>query len=208
MLKATKSIPKHIPVAQKTALSKNKPATKKTGKLHPVSYTEYSEQPAEFISAMDKSLTAAIGLINQKVNTHFYSFGNFNLVRLIMYIIKQTGPVNLCMTSYSFSNKSIQQLQRHIETDQLISFKLILDNRVRSISPKPFQMIASCFNYRCTSVHAKIALLWNDVWKLSIVTSQNATDNPKMERGILFTDPAVFDFDLKNFNDAFLRGTA
>ena len=208
MLKATKSIPKHIPVAQKTALSKNKPATKKTGKLHPVSYTEYSEQPAEFISAMDKSLTAAIGLINQKVNTHFYSFGNFNLVRLIMYIIKQTGPVNLCMTSYSFSNKSIQQLQRHIETDQLISFKLILDNRVRSISPKPFQMIASCFNYRCTSVHAKIALLWNDNWKLSIVTSQNATDNPKMERGIIFTNPAVFDFDLKNFNDAFLRGTA
>ena len=208
MLKATKSIPKHIPVAQKTALSKNKPATKKTGKLHPVSYTEYSEQPAEFISAMDKSLTAAIGLINQKVNTHFYSFGNFNLVRLIMYIIKQTGPVNLCMTSYSFSNKSIQQLQNHIENDKLISFKLILDNRVRSISPKPFQMIASCFNYRCTSVHAKIALLWNDTWKLSIVTSQNATDNPKMERGIIFTNPAVFDFDLKNFNDAFLRGTA
>ena len=208
MLRATKSIPKPTPLAQRTAPFINKPATKKTGKLEPVSFTEPSSQPAEFISDMDKSLTAAIGLINQKVNTHFYSFGNFNLVRLIMYIIKQTGPVNLCMTSYSFSNKSIQQLQRHIETDQLISFKLILDNRVRSISPKPFQMIASCFNYRCTSVHAKIALLWNDVWKLSIVTSQNATDNPKMERGIIFTNPAVFDFDLKNFNDAFLRGTA
>jgi hypothetical protein len=112
------------------------------------------------------------------------------------------------MTSYSFSSKSIQQLQNHIENEKIISFKLILDNRVRSISPKPFQIIASCFNYRCTSVHAKIALLWNDNWKLSIVTSQNATDNPKMERGIIFTDPTVFDFDLKNFNDAFLRGTA
>jgi hypothetical protein len=28
-----------------------------------------------------------------------------------------------------------------------------------------------------------------------------------MERGIIFTDPAVFDFDHKNLTDAFLRGT-
>ncbi len=185
-----------------------KPVNKKPGKLQPVSFTEDSAQPAEFVSDMDKSLTAAIGLLNPKLNTHYYSFGNFNLVRLIMYLIKQTGPVHLFMTSYSFSNKSIQQLQNHIENDKIISFKLILDNRVRSISPKPFQIIASCFNYRCTSVHAKIALLWNDNWKISIVTSQNATDNPKMERGIIFTDHTVFDFDLKNLNDAFLRGTA
>ncbi|MFZ4548709.1 MAG: hypothetical protein ACOYN4_14780, partial [Bacteroidales bacterium] len=80
-----------------------KPANKKPGKLQPITFTEPSEQPTEFVSDMDKSLTAAIGLLNPNVNTHFYSFGNFNLVRLIMYIIKQTGPVNLSMTSYSFS---------------------------------------------------------------------------------------------------------
>jgi hypothetical protein len=208
MLRPTKSIPVHSPLAQKKPPSPTTHKKKKPDPLQPVSFTEDSEQLAEFVSDMDKSLTAAIGLLNPKVNTHFYSFGNFNLVRLIMHIIKQTGPVNLCMTSYSFSSKSIQQLQNHLENDKLISFKLILDNRVKSISPKPFQMIASCFNYRCTSVHAKIALLWNDNWKLSIVTSQNATDNPKMERGIIFTNHTVFDFDLQNFNDAFLRGTA
>jgi len=180
---------------------------KKIGKQQSITITEPSDQKAEFVSDMDISLTKAIGLIKPGINTHFYSFGNFNLVRLIMYLLKQTGPVNLFMTSYSFSNKSIQQLQNHIENDKLLSFQLLIDNRVRSISPKPFQMIASCFNYRCTSVHAKIALLWNDNWKISIVTSQNATDNPKMERGIIFTDPAIFDFDHKNLTDAFLRGT-
>ena len=207
MLHPTKSIPKIIPPSLKPTQHPGS-YNIKPGKPQPISTSENSVQPTEFVSDMDKSLTAAIGVINPKVNTHYYSFGNFNLVRLIMYIIKQTGPVNLSMTSYSFSSKSIQQLQNHIENEKIISFKLILDNRVRSISPKPFQIIASCFNYRCTSVHAKIALLWNDNWKLAIVTSQNATDNPKMERGIIFTDPAVFDFDLKNFNDAFLRGTA
>jgi hypothetical protein len=184
-----------------------KPGNKKQEKLQPNSITETADKPAEFVSNMDIALTKAIGLIKPQVNTHYYSFGNFNLVRLIMHLIKQTGPVHLFMTSYSFSHKSILQLQNHIENDKILSFKLILDNRVRSISPKPFQMIASCFNYRCTSVHAKIALLWNDNWKITIITSQNATDNPKMERGIIFTDPAIFEYDLNNLNDAFLRGT-
>jgi hypothetical protein len=184
-----------------------KPVVKKKTKQQPETLLATADASTEFVSDIDISLTKAIGLIKPGVNTHFYSFGNFNLVRLIMYLLKQTGPVNLFMTSYSFSNKSIQQLQNHIENDKLLSFQLLIDNRVRSISPKPFQMIASCFNYRCTSVHAKIALLWNDNWKISIVTSQNATDNPKMERGIIFTDPAVFDFDHKNLADAFLRGT-
>jgi hypothetical protein len=194
-------------ISAKSIAPVNKPVVKKKTKQQPETLLATTDDSTEFVSDMDISLTKAIGLIKPGINTHFYSFGNFNMVRLIMYLLKQTGPVHLFMTSYSFSNKSIQQLQNHIENDKLLSFQLLIDNRVRSISPKPFQMIASCFNYRCTSVHAKIALLWNDNWKISIVTSQNATDNPKMERGIIFTDPAVFDFDHKNLTDAFLRGT-
>ena len=194
-------------ISAKSITPAQKPFVKKNTKHQPETLLATADASTEFVSDMDISLTKAIGLIKPGINTHFYSFGNFNLVRLIMYLLKQTGPVHLFMTSYSFSNKSIQQLQNHIENDKLLSFQLLIDNRVRSISPKPFQMIASCFNYRCTSVHAKIALLWNDNWKISIVTSQNATDNPKMERGIIFTDPVVFDFDHKNLTDAFLRGT-
>jgi hypothetical protein len=75
------------------------------------------------------------------------------------------------------------------------------------MSPKPFQMIAASFNYRCISVHAKVALLWNDNWKISIITSQNATDNPKLERGIIFTDPEIFEFDYKVLVNEFERGS-
>lgn len=183
--------------------------TAKHGKSKPDPVSiEYANAPdVAFVSDADKSLTLAIGTISPLHNTHFYSFGNFNLVRLIMHLLKQTGPVHLFMTSYSFSTKSIQQLQSNIENNRLLSFRLLIDNRVRSISPKPFQMIASCFNYRCTSVHAKVALMWNDNWKITIVTSQNATDNPKIERGIIFTSPEIFEFDLKTLTNAFNRGT-
>lgn len=152
-------------------------------------------------------LENSFSVLEQGRDIHFYSFGNFNLVRLLMHLLKKTGPAHLFMTSYSFSLRSIEQLQNRLEQRQLLSFRLIVDHRVKSMSPKPFQMLSTAFDYRCLSVHAKVALLWNQQWKLSVITSQNATDNPKMERGVIQTDPAVFDFDLKVLEDAFERGT-
>ena len=161
-----------------------------------------------FIADAEKALTRSIGQLENGREHHFYSWGNFNLVRLISYLIKQTGPAHVFMTSYSFSQKSIEQLQHKIGKGEILSFRVILDNRVRVMSPKPFQMIASSFDYRCISVHAKVALIWNDRWKITIVTSQNATDNPKLERGTIFTDQQVFNFDLKVLENEFERGSA
>jgi hypothetical protein len=160
-----------------------------------------------FVAEADKSLTKAIGKLQNGLTTHFYSWGNFNLVRLMMYILKQTGPAHAFMTSYSFSQKSIEQLNLKLSQKQLLSFRVIIDNRVKTMSPIPFQMLMNSFDYRCTSIHAKIALIWNEDWKITILTSQNATDNPKMERGTIFTDVSVFDFDLKTLENEFLRGS-
>jgi hypothetical protein len=160
-----------------------------------------------FVADIDRSLTKAIGQLQNGKTTHFYSWGNFNLVRLIIYILKQTGPAHAFMTSYSFSQKSIEQLKNRMDKKELLSFRVIIDNRVKSMSPLPFQMLKSCFDYRCTSIHAKIALVWNENWHISIVTSQNATDNPKLERGTIFTDNAVFNFDLYTLENEFHRGT-
>lgn len=176
-------------------------------KLAPAAIPDDENLSSTFVSDRDIQLTKAIGNIEMGKNVHYYSFGNFNLVRLIVYLLKQLGPSHVFMSSYSFSTKSINQLHNLIEKNQILSFRVLLDNRVRSISPKPFQMISTMFNYRCTSIHAKTAIIYNDKWQISIVTSQNATDNPKMERGIIFTDPSVFQFDLKNLTDAFQRGT-
>lgn len=164
-------------------------------------------QPKTLCSNLEQLLSDSFGQLEQGRDIHFYSFGNFNLVRLLMHLLRQTGPAHLFMTSYSFSMRSIEQLKNRLDTRQLLSFRLIVDNRVRTMSPKPFQMLSTSFNYRCLSIHAKVALLWNERWKISVITSQNATDNPKMERGVIQTDPSVFEFDRKILEDAFERGT-
>jgi hypothetical protein len=162
----------------------------------------------EFADDKTKTLIKSIGQLQKGKTTHYYSYGNFNLVRLLIHLIKQTGPANVFMTSYSFSQTSIEQLLNHRQKGNILSFRVIVDNRVKTMSPIPFQMLSTAFDYRCTSIHAKVALIWNDNWNISVVTSQNATDNPKLERGTIFTDIETFNFDKNALENEFLRGTA
>ena len=162
----------------------------------------------EFADDKEKTLIKSIGYIINGKTTHYYSYGNFNLVRLIIHLLKQTGPANVFMTSYSFSQTSIEQILNHRQKGNILSFRVLIDNRVKTMSPIPFQMLSTAFDYRCSSIHAKVALIWNDAWNISIVTSQNATDNPKMERGTIFTDIQTFNFDKNALENEFKRGTA
>lgn len=149
-----------------------------------------------------------LGIIRNGYSKHFYSSGAFNLIQLIFYVLKYTGPANLFLTSYSISIDSINALHRKLDAGDLLSARFLIDNRVRSISPKPFDVLVNSFPgcYRCCALHAKVGLIWNDNWHITIVGSQNATHNPKLERGIIHTDKQIFDFDYKILCDEFDKG--
>lgn len=140
---------------------------------------------------------------------HFYSRGAFNLVELVFYLLKQTGPANVFLSTYGIAEDSLAALRRRLDRKTILSLRLLIDNRVRTISPKPFAYLATAFEgcYRCCALHAKVALIWNDSWHISVVTSMNATHNPKLERGIVSTRRDIFDFDLKTLSDEFDQGT-
>ena len=150
-----------------------------------------------------------LGPMIKGVNKHFYSVGGFNLIQLIFYVLHFTGPANLFLTSYSISVDSINALRRKVDRNEILSVKFLIDNRVRSISPKPFDVLVNTFPgaYRCCAMHAKVALIWNDTWKVDIVGSQNATCNPKLERGVIFVQDDIFDFDKKMLDYEFDKGT-
>lgn len=150
-----------------------------------------------------------LGVIENGYNKHFYTRGAFDLVQLVLYILKQTGPADVVISSYSVAEDSIRTLHRMVEKGDILSIRFLIDNRVRSISPKPFDVLINTFPgcYRCLSLHAKIALISNSDWKISVVGSQNATHNPKLERGIIHTDPEIFLFDKMVLDDEFDKGT-
>jgi len=166
-----------------------------------------SDTNPDLVEFVPGVLTKSIGLLIPGMQKHYYSDGNFNLIRLIFHILKQTGPAHVFMTTYSISQQSLEKVQSAINKGEMLSVRFLIDNRVKVMSPIPFQMLRQSFVYRCVSLHAKVALIENDEWKISIVTSQNATDNPKLERGVIFTDDLIFNFDKTHLENVFNRGT-
>lgn len=150
-----------------------------------------------------------LGAIKPGTSKHFYSDGAFNLVQLVTYILKQTGPAHVFLTTYSIAEDSINVLKRKVEQGEILSARFIVDNRVRSMSAKNFDLLAGSFAgcYRCRALHAKVALVYNEDWHITLIGSQNATRNPKLERGIIHTDVNIFNFDKKILEHEFDSGT-
>ncbi len=160
-----------------------------------------------FVSSNEK-LHKVIGTIKHGETKHYWSRGTFNSVRLLMHIIGQIGPCDVAMSTYSISEKSARQLWNAQQNGLINEIKFLIDNRVRSMSPKPFQALTGYFPnmVRTTSIHAKVTTITNAQWHISIVSSMNATDNNKIERGLISTDKAVFEFDNQVLRDEFKRG--
>lgn len=181
----------------------------------PVQEPDPRKQPEAFnASGSSVSFISDEGLITKHLgeiipgqDKHFWSFGNFNMMRLIFWVLEQTGPADIIMSTYSISPKTITGVLNRREAGLIRNIRFLVDNRVRSLSPNAFDMMVRNFDYRCISIHAKVACVSNDNWSITIVSSQNATDNPKMERGTIHTSHEIFEFDKKVLEDAFILGT-
>lgn len=158
-----------------------------------------------------KQLTSQnqIGKIEPGKTIHYYSNGSFNLIQLMFFVLDQIVPADCFLATYSIATDSIEKLRRNVDAGTIRSIRFLIDNRVRSISPKPFDYLTRAFpeNYRCCALHAKVLLLWNEQFKISIIGSQNATHNPKLERGIIHTQPEILEYDRECLQDEFLRGS-
>lgn len=155
------------------------------------------------------SAPSMLGVIENGKAKHYYSSGAFNLIQLVLYVLRQTGPAHIFLCTYSISDRSITTLKNHLDDGSILGIQFLIDNRVRTISPKSFDYLLNAFPgcVRCRTLHAKVALIWNENWHIDIVGSQNATHNPKLERGTIFTQKEVFDFDKKTMLYEFDNGT-
>jgi hypothetical protein len=158
-----------------------------------------SQDPAIniFTGRADQSLKKHIGQLQNDRAVHFITSGRFSMHDLLIYILNQTGPADVLVSTWSISEFAIRQIvQKHSE-GLIRSIRFLIDPRVKVRNPNPLQMLAANFDYRLKACHAKVTLIWNEVWTISVVASANLTNNPRIERGIIFPFRDVFEFDHK-----------
>lgn len=133
----------------------------------------------------------------------FWSFGRFAQHDLLFYLLQQTGPAHVEVATWSICTEAMERILRLVSNGSILTIRFILDPRVKVRNPQPLQVLIKNFPYVLTPCHAKVTLIHNEKWKISVVTSQNMTRNPRMERGIINTDSEIFEFDKEVFDATF-----
>ena len=172
---------------------------------------EPENQPVLFLSVpecrnladSETSLRKQIGILEHNVCINFWSYGSFSLHELMFYILQQTGPAHINMCTWSISQDAIEKIIRKYQKGEILSIRFLLDPRVKVCKAKPLQMLSATFSHKILRVHAKVVTIENEVWKISVVSSQNATTNPKLERGVIFISDEIFNFDKTVFEHEF-----
>ena len=151
----------------------------------------------------ETSLRKQIGILEHNVCINFWSYGSFSLHELMFYILQQTGPAHINICTWSISQDAIEKIIRKYQKGEILSIRFLLDPRVKVCKAKPLQMLSANFPYKILRVHAKVVTIENETWKISVVSSQNATTNPKLERGVIFISDEIFNFDKTVFEHEF-----
>ncbi len=129
-----------------------------------------------------------------EASSQAYLSNMLQVADLLRWILDQTGPAHVQITSFSISEEFLRRIF-FIEKEGLIrSLDIVLDfkatNKTLILWPFIEQTVENCY---LASNHSKILLVYNDRWSVAVVMSQNLTRGNRFESGFISTDRAVFD---------------
>ena len=137
---------------------------------------------------------------------HYVTNGDFSMSECLLYCLKLAGPSDIFVATWSISELAIRQLLIMKEKGFVKSCQFILDPRVKVRNPKPCSSYKIIFHLRMLLATQR-SLIKSDKHHIDIVSSANLSRNPRIERGVIYNNKEIFDFDKQWMDDAFNRRT-
>lgn len=148
------------------------------------------------IGKANGKLQEVFGTISQDQIMPFVSLGDWSTHDLLFFLLEQTGPARVYFTTWAISEYAIRQLYNLIEQGSILQLKGIFDYRNGIRKPAELQFLEKISTeIKPAKCHAKVTVLENDQWGISIVGSANYTRNPRIEAGVLFSLKEVAAFE-------------
>ena len=146
-----------------------------------------------------------VGKIEPGMRTFGFTAGQFSFSDLIEYILNQTGPATLYISTWAASNDGIKKVFDFLNSDMLADVKFMIDTGAKKYRDDQFGKLLDRFGdcVRTTRIHAKFAVIRNENWNIVIRTSANLNKNLRLENFEIDEDKEFADFFQKFFDAAF-----
>lgn len=122
------------------------------------------------------------------------SDGKWSMVHLLTRILQDTGPAEVWATTWSANEDSIRSLIDLRKAGYFTSLNFLFDFRVRKYRPAAYFLAKENFNSKIASCHAKVTVIINDKWSVSIIGSPNYTRNDRIEAVVIFESREIAEF--------------
>lgn len=125
----------------------------------------------------------------------FATAGRWSQHQLLEYLLRKTGPCRLWMTTWTITEEPMRALLMMLREGLILELNAVLDYRIEKRKPEAFQLASQLITrIKLTKCHAKLLVLKNENWNVTVLGSANFSKNPRIEAGVIFTDKASADF--------------
>lgn len=141
-------------------------------------------------------LTKSIDSLEPGTIVKYKSQGSWSMHELVSYILEQTGPADVYLSTWTISEDPARCLFNLKQKGLIRSLSCLFDYRIKVRAGEAFQLISSIAdNIKLLKCHAKAAVIINDDHAVSVIGSSNFSKNPRVEAGTVFIDRTAAYFD-------------
>lgn len=158
----------------------------------------YRENVGRIIrTAKEGSAREAIGTLRPGCEILVLTFGQFSLIDGIVTILKQTGPADVVLSTWTAGDTDLTTAANLLESAAITRLRMIVDRSFITRQPGYCAKMRQLFGDECIRTmrsHAKFAVIRNDQWAIAVRTSMNLNTNPRLEQMEISDDPGLADF--------------
>ena len=112
---------------------------------------------------------------------------------LLSWIIGQTGPADVYVTTFSTSDAFLRGFLNLKKKNLLLKTILLADLKASKKTYRLYKEMQSCFDaVYLAKNHSKVMLVQNDRWTVTVISSQNQTYGDRAECTVVTTSQEVF----------------
>lgn len=143
-----------------------------------------------------KEFEAKFSEIKESDYLLFKTDGKCSLHEMIEVILHKIGPSKLTLCTWKITEEPLRALVDLIHKGFITEINALFDYRIEETTPQAFQLaLGMASKIKLGKVHAKVLVLENEKYSISIIGSANLTTNPRIEAGVLFTQKSCAEFN-------------
>nr|MCU0337875.1 hypothetical protein [Sediminibacterium sp.] len=128
----------------------------------------------------------------------FVTHGRWSIHQIVRNITKITGKVDIYLATWTITEEPLRVLYHLKKSDLIGDLYCLFDNRIKERTPKSYQFCSEfATKIGLAKSHAKVVVLENEDWQVTINSSMNWSKNPRTESGVVVCSKASCEFHKK-----------